>query len=105
MARQRLCYAIQAAEKVVYFVIPSEARNLSSISMQEKRDSSARSAPRNDKNLSFPQAVLPELSGSRAKPCPIAPSQPDLPARSTKGNTPPFFTALRMGHTLDCKRL
>jgi hypothetical protein len=32
----------QAAEKVVYFVIPSEARNLSLIETQEKRDSSAR---------------------------------------------------------------
>jgi hypothetical protein len=40
----------EAAEKVVYFVIPSEARNLSWIETQEKRDSSARSAPRNDKN-------------------------------------------------------
>jgi hypothetical protein len=42
-----------AAEKVVYFVIPSEARNLSLIETQEKRDSSARSVPRNDKILSF----------------------------------------------------
>jgi hypothetical protein len=39
-----------AAEKMIYFVIPSEARNLSWIETQEKRDSSARSAPRNDKN-------------------------------------------------------
>ena len=31
------------AEKVIYFVIPSEARNLSSIETQEKRDSSLRS--------------------------------------------------------------
>jgi hypothetical protein len=38
--------ASQLAEKVVYFVIPSEARNLSLIENQEKRDSSARSAPR-----------------------------------------------------------
>jgi len=45
--------AEQAAEKVVYFVIPSEARNLSLIKAQEKRDSSARSVPRNDKSLSF----------------------------------------------------
>jgi hypothetical protein len=45
--------AEQAAEKVVYFVIPSEARNLSLIKTQEKRDSSARSVPRNDKSLSF----------------------------------------------------
>jgi hypothetical protein len=40
----------QAAEKVIYFVIPSEARNLSWIETKEKRDFSARSAPRNDKN-------------------------------------------------------
>src|SRR5579864_5041170 len=51
----------QAAEKIIYFVIPSprtersrraEARNLSLIYMQERRDSSARSPPRNDKKLS-----------------------------------------------------
>jgi hypothetical protein len=30
--------ASQAAEKVVYFVIPSEARNLSSIYAQEKKE-------------------------------------------------------------------
>jgi hypothetical protein len=41
------------AESVIYFVIPSEARNLSLIETQEKRDSSARSVPRNDKMLSF----------------------------------------------------
>jgi hypothetical protein len=41
--------AKQAAGKVVYFVIPSEARNLSLLETQEKRDSSARSVPRNDK--------------------------------------------------------
>src|ERR1700680_1175248 len=38
---------------IIPFVIPSEARNLSYVQTQEKRDSSARSAPRNDKNLSF----------------------------------------------------
>jgi hypothetical protein len=43
----------QAAVKVVYFVIPSEARKLSLIGTQEKRDSSARSVPRNDRMLSF----------------------------------------------------
>jgi hypothetical protein len=41
--------AEQAAEKVFYFVIPNEVRNLSLISAPEKKDSSARSAPRNDK--------------------------------------------------------
>jgi hypothetical protein len=45
--------AMQAAEKVIYFVIPNEVRNLSLVYCQEKRDSSARSAPRNDKKLSF----------------------------------------------------
>jgi hypothetical protein len=42
-----------AVEKVVYLVIPSEARNLSCILPQEKRDCSARSVPRNDKSFSF----------------------------------------------------
>jgi hypothetical protein len=45
--------AEQLAEKLVYFVIPSEARNLSLMESKEKRDSSARSAPRNDKIVSF----------------------------------------------------
>jgi hypothetical protein len=54
--------ASQAAEKVIYFVIPSGARNLSSIETQEKKNSSAGSVPRfnlnvhrerNDKILSF----------------------------------------------------
>jgi hypothetical protein len=48
--------AEQVAEKVVRFVIPSEARNLSLIEIQKKRDSSARSVPRNDKNLDFSAA-------------------------------------------------
>jgi hypothetical protein len=39
----------QIAEKVIYFVIPDEVRNLSLVLTQEKRDSSTRSAPRNDK--------------------------------------------------------
>jgi len=43
----------QAGEEVIYFVIPSEARNLSSIETQTKRDSSARSVPRNDKIVSL----------------------------------------------------
>jgi hypothetical protein len=42
-----------AAEKVIYFVIPSKARNLSLIEAQAKRASSARCALRNDKNLDF----------------------------------------------------
>jgi hypothetical protein len=41
------------AEKVIYFVIPNEVRNLSLVLTREKRDSSVRSAPRNDKNMSF----------------------------------------------------
>jgi hypothetical protein len=55
---RRIKGALQAAEKIVYFVIPSEARNLSLLESQEKRDSSARSAPRNDNNLSFSAAGL-----------------------------------------------
>jgi hypothetical protein len=43
-------------EKVAYGVIPSEARNLSLFKTQEKRDSSARSVPRNDIVLNFPAA-------------------------------------------------
>jgi hypothetical protein len=50
--------ALQTAEKAVYFVIPSEARNLSSIETQRKRDSSARSVPRNDKIMSFTATCL-----------------------------------------------
>ena len=37
-----------------YVVIPSEARNLSGFETKEQRDSSARSAPRNDNDLSGP---------------------------------------------------
>jgi hypothetical protein len=36
-----------------YFVILSEARNPSLLETKEKADSSARSAPRNDKMISF----------------------------------------------------
>jgi hypothetical protein len=43
----------EAAEKVSYFVIPNEVRNLSGSKVKRMRDSSARSVPRNDKNLSF----------------------------------------------------
>jgi ABC-type Fe3+ transport system substrate-binding protein len=42
----------QFAEIVPLVVIPNEVRNLSVLEIQEKRDSSARSAPRNDKVLS-----------------------------------------------------
>jgi len=45
--------AEEAAEKVLFSVIPSEARNPSSIETQEKRDSSAKTMPRNDGVLSF----------------------------------------------------
>jgi len=45
--------AKEAAEKFLFSVIPSEARNPSSIETQEKRDSSARSMPRNDGVSSF----------------------------------------------------
>jgi hypothetical protein len=43
----------RSRKRVIYFVIPNEVRNLSLVQTGEKRDSSARSAPRNDKNLSF----------------------------------------------------
>jgi hypothetical protein len=43
----------QAAEKVAFSVIPSEARNPSSIETQEKRDSSAKNMPGNDDVMSF----------------------------------------------------
>jgi glutamate 5-kinase len=43
----------QSAKKISHDVIPSEARNPSSIEIQEKRDSSARSVPRNDDILSL----------------------------------------------------
>jgi hypothetical protein len=43
----------QFAEKVHTVVIPNEVRNLSGFETQEKRDSSARSVPRNDNVLSF----------------------------------------------------
>jgi hypothetical protein len=48
--------AEQAAENAGYFVIRSETRNLSSMEGQRKRDSSARSVPRNDKSVSFSAA-------------------------------------------------
>jgi hypothetical protein len=53
VAAVRTSAAKEAAEKVVYFVILNEVRNFTLVYVQEKRASSARSAPRNDKNLSF----------------------------------------------------
>jgi hypothetical protein len=55
---------MEVAEKVFYFVIPNEARNLSLIETEEKRHSSARSVARftenvlrerNEKSFSFAQ--------------------------------------------------
>jgi hypothetical protein len=54
--------ASKLTEKVSYFVIPSEARNLSRIETQRKRDSSARCAPRNDKIAIFSAACPPFLA-------------------------------------------
>jgi hypothetical protein len=45
--------SLQLAERVLYFVIPSEARNLSVFETQKKRDSSARRALGNDKIAGF----------------------------------------------------
>jgi len=45
--------ALEAAEKVVGFVIPSEARNLLVANDQEKADSSGKCGPRNDKFEGF----------------------------------------------------
>jgi hypothetical protein len=49
VAGHRGCPPEEAAEKSIYFVIPNEVRNLSWVQTQEKRDSSAKGAPRNDK--------------------------------------------------------
>jgi hypothetical protein len=61
----REAQAEEAAEKVGYFVIPSEARNLSWIGTQQKRDSSARSAPRNDKIVQFSACCSPGATRRR----------------------------------------
>ena len=45
--------ARQLSETAPHFVIPSEARNLSTIENQKKRDSSSRGVPRNDNVLSI----------------------------------------------------
>jgi molybdate transport system substrate-binding protein len=49
---------LQAAEKVLFAVIPNEVRNLSLSTAQEKRDSSARSVPRNDNVECFSASCL-----------------------------------------------
>ena len=59
MNRQRGLHRLQKAYFI--FVIPNEVRNLSLIYSQERRDSSARGAPRNDKNLSFSGAYSANL--------------------------------------------
>jgi hypothetical protein len=46
-------FSLHRLRKTQIVVIPSEARNLSWFKTQEKRDSSARSVPRNDNGLSF----------------------------------------------------
>jgi hypothetical protein len=46
-------WPMEAVEQGLYFVISSEARNLYSIEDRKRRNSSARSPPRNDKKLSF----------------------------------------------------
>src|SRR4029077_6544610 len=68
----------QAAEKAVYFVIPSEARNLSSIETQGKRDSSARRVPRNDKLLGFSAASETATHKDRPELGPDLPPQPPI---------------------------
>ena len=44
---------LQGSEPRLFIVIPNEARNLSWVSAQGRRDSSARSAPRNDNAICF----------------------------------------------------
>jgi hypothetical protein len=70
--------AEQAAKKVIYVVIPSEARNLSSIETQGKRDSSARSVPRNDKLLGFSAASETATHKDRPELGPDLPPQPQI---------------------------
>ena len=92
-SRPKCLQASQVAEKVVYFVIPSEARNLSLIETQEKRDSSARSAPRNDKNMSFSASCSACLLlrawkalTRRAEACPTSESRSDVRYRIRRRN-------------------
>ena|ERR1700682_4357489 len=53
VAKRKSARTEQVAEKVSLVVIPNEVRNPSVLETQEKRDSSARSVPRNDNVLSF----------------------------------------------------
>ena len=53
VAKRKSARTEQVAEKVSLVVIPNEVRNPSVLETQEKRDSSARSVPRNDTFLSF----------------------------------------------------
>jgi hypothetical protein len=66
-ASQFEAVAHQAAEKVIYCVIPNEVRNLSLVLSQEKRDSSARSAPRKDKHLSFSETSFATKNARKMK--------------------------------------
>jgi uncharacterized protein (TIGR02246 family) len=54
----RTTAALPAAGKVPLIVIPNEVRNLSVLKTQEKRDSSARSVPRNDTIMRFSAGCL-----------------------------------------------
>jgi hypothetical protein len=60
--------AKQVAAKVAYSVIPSEARNPSLFKPQEKRDSSARSVPRNDNILSYSGACKAVFKRASRRP-------------------------------------
>src|SRR6202171_4378505 len=57
VAKRKSARTEQVAEKVSLVVIPNEVRNPSVLETQEKRDSSARSVPRNDNVLSFSAPV------------------------------------------------
>ena len=70
--------AEQAAKKVIYVVIPSEARNLSSIETQGKRGSSARSVPRNDKLLGFSATSKAATHKDQPKIASDLPPQPQI---------------------------
>ena len=69
--------AEQIAEKVVYFVIPSEARNLSSVLTQRKEREIPRFA-RNDKRLSFSAACESATHKDQPKIAPDLPPQPPI---------------------------
>ena len=76
-----------AAEKVSEVVIPSEARNLSPLQIQEKRDSSANKMPRNDKIVGFSAAC--EAATVIATPAPSS----LLPAAETSPTITPNLTS------------